>query len=196
MTTTNCLDDPKSLSHYKNDAVEDCLPFSRSISLGTRTNPTMRRRVITDDGAIHWLDAKTIADSPSAEYDANTFSDRRIVRAPLPAVCPGAVIEYEIILRETSALLDTGEARRITIFDGSLFNDFEFIEAAKACLSDHQQIDSRFGYAAFLSGGKTQFECDLGPLSPRKNLEGNLPRGCTNVSLRRFLHREIMAGSC
>src|SRR6266478_6682999 len=68
------------------------------------SKPEMRARVIGADGTVHWLDGKTIADSPANEYEQNIFSDRRVVRAPLPAVGVGTIVEYEIVTRETGPL--------------------------------------------------------------------------------------------
>ena len=139
--------------------------------------PEMRARVILDDGSVHWLDAKTIADSPASEYDSNIFSDRRVARAPLPAVKAGAVIEFEIVVRETSPLLDAGEARRITVYDGVPIQRFRVsIEApAQVDLKLSTKLIPESAVQHSSSGGKTRFECDTGPLAPRKELEGNLP---------------------
>src|SRR5258708_31658533 len=81
------------------------------------SKPEMRARVIGADGTVHWLDGKTIADSPASEYDQDIFSDRRVVRAPLPAVGVGPIVEYEIVTRETAPLFNACEARRSSIFD-------------------------------------------------------------------------------
>jgi tetratricopeptide (TPR) repeat protein/transglutaminase-like putative cysteine protease len=160
----------------KDDAVEDWASVEQEYQPWHENRPDLKARVITEDGATHWLDAKTIADSPSAEYDSNIFSDRRVVRAPLPAAARGAVIEYEVVVRQTSPLLDAGESRLITVFDGILINRFRIsIEAAKnISLKTTSKLipDSAIRRS---SGPKIEFECDLGPLGPRKNLEGNLP---------------------
>lgn len=161
----------------KEDAVEDWSSIEQEYQPWHENKPDLRARVITEDGAIHWLDAKTIADSPSTEYDANIFSDRRAVRAPLPAAARGAVIEYEIVLHETSPLLDAGEARRITIFDAVPIQRFRIsIEAAKnISLKTASKLIPDSAIRRSSSAGKTLFECDFGPLTPRKNIEGNLP---------------------
>src|SRR5258707_6477087 len=80
------------------------------------SKPEMRARVIGADGTVHWLDGKTIADSPANEYDQNIFYDRHAVRAPLPATGGGTIVEYEIVTRETAPLFNAGEVRRGTIF--------------------------------------------------------------------------------
>ena len=161
----------------KEDAVEDWSSIEQEYQPWHENKPQLKARVITDDGVVHWLDAKTIGDSPSLEYDANIFSDRRVVRAPLPAVAKGAIIEYQITLGETSPLLDAGEARRITIFDGIPVQRFRVsIEAAKGVsfkTSTRMIPDSAI--RRFTSEERAHFECDLGPLSARKNQEGNVP---------------------
>lgn len=161
----------------KQDAVEDWSSLEQEYQPWHESKPLLKARVITEDGVVHWLDAKTIGDSPSLEYDANIFSDRRVVRAPLPAVAQGAVIEYQIMLGETSPLLDAGEARRITVFDGIPIQRFRVsIEAAKdALLKTSTKLIPDSAIRRFTAGGKAHFECNFGPLSPRKNQEGNLP---------------------
>jgi len=89
------------------------------------SKPEMRARVIGADGTVHWLDGKTIADSPANEYDQNIFSDRRVVRAPLPAVGVGTIVEYEIVTRETapcSMRVRRGGSRFVTACPSGDFN--------------------------------------------------------------------------
>jgi tetratricopeptide (TPR) repeat protein/transglutaminase-like putative cysteine protease len=59
--------------------------------------PTIRARVITPDFVVHELDPKTISDAPAREDQSNLYSDQRVVRAPLPAIAPGSVVEREIV---------------------------------------------------------------------------------------------------
>ncbi len=70
--------------------------------------PELRARVVTTDGAVHLLDPATIADSSVEGDSAEIYSDRRIVRAPLPAVAPGAVIEYTLSSAESAPIFDKG----------------------------------------------------------------------------------------
>jgi transglutaminase-like putative cysteine protease/Flp pilus assembly protein TadD len=62
--------------------------------------PTLKARVIAADYSVRELDPKTITDAPAKEDESNVFSDRRVVRAPLPAIAPGSVVEQEIVLTE------------------------------------------------------------------------------------------------
>jgi predicted Zn-dependent protease len=62
--------------------------------------PEIEARVITKDGTVHTLDKAAIVEV-AAEEQNDIYSDARIVRAPLPAVAVGSVIEY-IVTREST----------------------------------------------------------------------------------------------
>ncbi len=70
--------------------------------------PTMKARVITSDTVEHTLDPKTIADAPAREGDNKIYSDRRVLRAPLPAIAAGAIVEEEFIEKESAPLFGAG----------------------------------------------------------------------------------------
>jgi tetratricopeptide (TPR) repeat protein/transglutaminase-like putative cysteine protease len=70
--------------------------------------PLIRARVITKDGSVHELDPKTIADSPARDNGDDVLTDRRKVRAPLPAMEIDSIVEEEIVSRHTVAPLATG----------------------------------------------------------------------------------------
>lgn len=69
--------------------------------------PQLRARVVSPDGTVHELDVSTIADVPVD--DANeTLTDRRSVRAPLPAMAEGTIVEEEIVTRDNEPLSASG----------------------------------------------------------------------------------------
>jgi tetratricopeptide (TPR) repeat protein len=70
--------------------------------------PTLRARVITTDRVVHDLDPKTITDSAAKDDDDEVYGDGRVVRAPLPAVSPGAIVEEEETLTETAPFFGAG----------------------------------------------------------------------------------------
>ena len=78
--------------------------------LGKR--PVLRARVITPDFSVHELDEKTVTEAPVTENDADLFSDSRVIRAPLPAVAPGAVVEEELRTEENPAFDGAGLVER------------------------------------------------------------------------------------
>jgi transglutaminase-like putative cysteine protease len=74
--------------------------------------PLIRVRVITPDLVVHDLDLKTLADAPAQDEQSNIYSDRRVIRGPLPAVAPGSVVEQEIVLRESAPYFSAGALGR------------------------------------------------------------------------------------
>lgn len=83
----------------------------RSWSPWQDERPVIRARVISEDGTVHELDQKTVADSPAQDNDGDLVTDRRMVKAPLPAVEPGAVVEQEVVAHETMLALPAGTVR-------------------------------------------------------------------------------------
>lgn len=63
--------------------------------------PELRARVVQKDGTVSWLDPKTVAERP-VSTDPDIFDDRKELSAPLPALAPGAVVEWETVERETT----------------------------------------------------------------------------------------------
>jgi transglutaminase-like putative cysteine protease/tetratricopeptide (TPR) repeat protein len=75
--------------------------------------PEVRARVITPDNAVHELDPKTISDAPAKEDEVAVYSDRRVVRAPLPAMAPGSVVEEEETTTESVSFPGAGTVKRL-----------------------------------------------------------------------------------
>ncbi len=63
--------------------------------------------MITPDGKAHFLDPQSIGEAPISQ-DEKVLSDRRIVRAPLPALTEGAVVEAEVEVRESKPFFSRG----------------------------------------------------------------------------------------
>ena len=72
--------------------------------------PSIRGRVISPDGREVRLDEKSVSESPLSSLGLDTFGDGRILRAPLPALAPGAVVEIETIVQDTASLFIPGIA--------------------------------------------------------------------------------------
>jgi tetratricopeptide (TPR) repeat protein/transglutaminase-like putative cysteine protease len=74
--------------------------------------PVIRARVISKDGRVSLLDPKSIeVSNPGARADA-MYSDHRLMRAPLPAVAPGSVVETEVASEERAPMFDGGTVGR------------------------------------------------------------------------------------
>ena len=161
----------------KEDSIEDWASVERDYQPWYEQTPQIRARVIGSDGTTHWLDAKTIADSPAREFDANIFSDGRVLRAPLPAVRVGSIVEYEIEVREKLPLLDAGVTRRIMVMDSVPYERLHvFIEADRAIeLRTVARLIPESAIQRKQTSTGTEIDCELGPLEARKNFEFNLP---------------------
>ena len=70
--------------------------------------PIIEARVVTKDGTVHTLDKSAVTEAPASPGSLDIFSDERLVRAPLPAVGVGSVVEYVVTRRSNSPLADAG----------------------------------------------------------------------------------------
>ena len=77
-----------------------------------QAKPVIKARVITLDGIVHWLDQSTLSDIPIHENVPDVYGDERKYGGPLPAVAPGAIIEEQVITRDTSPLFASGIVHR------------------------------------------------------------------------------------
>ncbi|MFN7972951.1 MAG: DUF3857 and transglutaminase domain-containing protein [Acidobacteriota bacterium] len=69
--------------------------------------PKIEARVVTADGVEHRLDPASITEAP-ARQDAELYSDAKALRAHLPAVAIGAVVELQITVVETQTFAGAG----------------------------------------------------------------------------------------
>jgi len=74
--------------------------------------PTLRARVITADGQAHELSPSTIEERSVGGHGRELYADGKLLRAPLPAVAAGAVVEAETVTVEHAPLFDAGTVRR------------------------------------------------------------------------------------
>jgi len=76
------------------------------------SEPKIRARVVTRDGKAYGLDPKTFETSGVRASDPDVFTDRRQVRAPLPGLAVGAVVEEEIVVDSQPVLPGLGMSAR------------------------------------------------------------------------------------
>lgn len=74
--------------------------------------PTLRARVITPDGQAHPLDPATIENRGTQGKDPEIYDDTQVVRAPLPGVGAGSIVELEIVTADRMPWFDAGIAGR------------------------------------------------------------------------------------
>jgi tetratricopeptide (TPR) repeat protein len=93
-------------------AVSDWSVVRATWSPWHQERPVIKARVISADGKAHLLDAATLSEAPASEREADLFSDRRQLHAPLPAVAVGAVVEEQITIRESQPFFAAGVLER------------------------------------------------------------------------------------
>lgn len=72
--------------------------------------PRLAARVIAPDGTEHVLDPATVTENGEPATSADMFEDGRVLRAPLPAISPGVVVEQEVVVREKIPFFAAGVA--------------------------------------------------------------------------------------
>ena len=87
--------------------VSECASVEGMWTPWCEDRPQLRARVIAADGAVHELDPRSIGEAP-VEQSPNIWSDRKILRASLPAVRPGSIAETEVVLREVQPYFAQG----------------------------------------------------------------------------------------
>ncbi len=75
--------------------------------------PIIRARVIAPDFSVHTLDLNTVTEAPARGGDYKIYSDGKRLRAPLPAIAPGVVVEEEYTETETAPLFVPGHVGRV-----------------------------------------------------------------------------------
>src|SRR6185295_16138078 len=95
-------------------AVDDWAYVEQGWSPWHQLRPVLSARVIGLDGTERRLDPKTIAESSAGEDSAILFDDAKVLRAPLPAVEVGAIVEIETYVRDQRPLFAAGSVRRLT----------------------------------------------------------------------------------
>jgi transglutaminase-like putative cysteine protease len=139
--------------------------------------PVVRARVITPDGAVHLLDQKTIADAPASESDSSVYSDRRVFRAPFPAIAPGSVVELEETVKENSPLFDKGVVNRYIVGRSVPVQRTVVSIEAPSSLPIHYglQLLPDMQPARTESDGRVRLVFEHGPMEPFDELDPDLP---------------------
>lgn len=100
------------------EGVEDWAQLEQSYLPWYQETPRFAARVVTPDGRSRDLDPKTIADSPAAQ-EPELLDDERVLRAPLPAVAVGAVVELEVTVIDRQPFFTAGTVTRASLESGA-----------------------------------------------------------------------------
>ena len=154
-----------------------------------QARPEIRGRVVTPNYAEHLLDAKTITEAPAREGEYKTYSDGKTLRAPLPAIAQGAVVEEEYIERETQPLFPAGHVGR-TVFGRELapvaHSHVELDAPASLPLRTGTLLWPDVQPVKVESNGRVKLTYDIGRLEGTETRDSNLPPDVARFPELRF----------
>jgi tetratricopeptide (TPR) repeat protein/transglutaminase-like putative cysteine protease len=156
---------------------EDWADVSISWEPWQEEHPDLRARVITPDNIEHPLDMKTVTDAPAKESEENVFSDRRVTRAPLPAIAPGSLVEEEETFQQTAPFFGAGTVERY------YFGRSAPVRHARLILDAPSTLLLRYDLQLLPdlkpqrteSDGRLRIIFDPGPIEPLDEVESELP---------------------
>lgn len=99
---------------YNPQAAQDWASVSVAWADWHEERPRLEARVITPDGAVHTLDPALVGEAVDPAFQADVYRDVRVLRAPLPNVVAGAVVEVVQEVREHRPFFAGGGVQRWT----------------------------------------------------------------------------------
>ncbi|MBV8519125.1 MAG: DUF3857 domain-containing protein [Acidobacteria bacterium] len=145
--------------------------------------PALEARVIAKDGSVQTLDPKSITETAAGDESDDIFSDNRILRAPLPGMAAGAVVEQLITYHDRNPLYDAGTSGRM------MFGRFAPVQQARLVIDAPSALAMRFvnKTAPHLEPLKTEQDgrqhivFESARMEALEDLEWNLPPDESNV---------------
>jgi tetratricopeptide (TPR) repeat protein len=139
--------------------------------------PVMQARVVTPAGEAHVLDPKTIGEVPVAEDDPELMTDRKRLRAPLPAVVPGAVVEEEVRSVDREPYFAAGTRYRYYLGNGVPTRKARVVVDAPEALALHYLVRGAGGHTVERerAAGRVRLRLEAGPLAPIASAEPWMP---------------------
>ncbi|MFY9823680.1 MAG: DUF3857 domain-containing transglutaminase family protein, partial [Thermoanaerobaculia bacterium] len=142
-----------------------------------QARPEIRARVITPNGAEHTLDPATISENANAQDAPDMFEDGRVLRAPLPATRPGAVVEQQVTVRDRSPFFDGGVVRfhgfdlGVPVLDSRLVLEAPAETPLRWVVRELPDVRQK----ETVAGGRRRVEVEVRDLEPEDDPEPGLP---------------------
>lgn len=138
--------------------------------------PTVEARVISPEGRAHPFDPATLSEAGSEPSVPETYSDQRVLRAPLPAIAVGAIVEQLVVSRESQPALPGGSARRFLLGKTApTYKQRLLLEAPSALPLRFQVRGASLQPARSTQGSRQRLSFEHGPLPARPLPEPYLP---------------------
>jgi tetratricopeptide (TPR) repeat protein len=126
--------------------------------------PEVRARVLTPDGRELGLDPRTVSEASSVTIDGITFSDTRVLSAPLPGLSPGAVVEVQIVVRGFEPAFGGGATWSFPVgaYDAPVLRTLYSVEAPEELpLKYVTRLVPGVEPVRSLSGGRVRLDFDI-----------------------------------
>ncbi len=158
-------------------AQESWSTFEESWEPWHQERPVVRARVVTADGIEHPLDPVTLTESSQTPDDPDMFEDGKVLRAPLPAIRPGAVVEQLVTVRDTAPFFAAGVVRQHGFDSGVLVRHSRLVLDAPAAIPLRWVSRGLPGMAPreTVDDGRRRLTFEVRDLEPAEEAEPGLP---------------------
>jgi tetratricopeptide (TPR) repeat protein/transglutaminase-like putative cysteine protease len=135
--------------------------------------PVFRGRVCNPDGSQYLLKPEHFVESAEKEDDVNVFSERRYLRAPLPNVTIGSVIELEYTVQEKIPYFKDGMVQYVDIRGRNPMYRQKIIIEVAAGLPFNYRIFKQSGLVPTIKnlGAVTRYSFDFENIPPEDEFE-------------------------
>ena len=138
--------------------------------------PQIRARVINRDGQEHVLDPATLVEAGDDEHTEDTFSDRRALRGPLPAVAEGSLVELELSVQGKDSLFSAGTSGLLSLDDRMPLRKVRVVLEAPRALPLRAEVRGlKLTPRREERDGRVRLTWEAGPLAARADEEPFLP---------------------
>jgi tetratricopeptide (TPR) repeat protein len=137
--------------------------------------PQIQARVVSKDGSAHDLDNSALIEAAAPEESLDIFSDNRIVRAPLPGVAVGSVIEELITYKSKESLYDAASS------DVFFFGGYQPVHRARLVIDAPASLALQFVNQSSIQpvkeekDGRQHIVFEGGPFPRKDDFEWDLP---------------------
>lgn len=137
--------------------------------------PQIQARIITKDGSVSTLDGSALVEAPAPEESLDIFSDNRVIRAPLPAVAVGSVIEQLITYKSKESLYDAASSDLFFFGGYQPVHRARFVVDAPASLQLQFVNNARIEPRKETKDGRQHIVFEGGPYARKDDFEWELP---------------------
>ena len=142
--------------------------------------PSIQGRVIAKDGSIQSLDPKAVVEA-TAEEEADMFSDQRVLRAPLPGVVAGSIVETLITREGRSPIAGGGKFGTFLFGDNVPTEHSRLVLDAPASITPHVLNHANIEPRIVEKDGRRQTIFERGHLDATTEWESYLPNDEMNL---------------